>query len=214
MISEQLTLIGLVIALGYITSISSILWWMLHIPEAGDVEQQVGRVQREMTQFSRIVVPVQGDVLSDRLVALASQMAKFRGATLDVLYIVEVPQTLPLNAVSEGQEAVATDTFQRAAKIAARYDVKISKRMQPARHAGSSIVQYAKDHNADLLLLGDIPTGNRRGTRYARTVEYVFEHAPCEVIIDRPAMEPVAPRGRAAQPVAGVATSADGSEGK
>jgi len=30
---------------------------------------------------------------------------------------------------------------------------------------------------------------NRRGTRFARSVEYVFEHAPCEVIIDRPQME-------------------------
>jgi nucleotide-binding universal stress UspA family protein len=61
--------------------------------------------------------------------------------------------------------------------------------MEPARYAGPSIVQYARENNADLLLMGDIPNPNRRGTRYARSVEYVFEHAPCEVLIDRPPME-------------------------
>jgi nucleotide-binding universal stress UspA family protein len=79
--------------------------------------------------------------------------------------------------------------MRRAAKIAQKYDVKINRRMQPARQAGPSIVQYARDNNADLLLMGDVAKSNRRGTRYARSVEYVFEHAPCEVIIDRPPME-------------------------
>jgi nucleotide-binding universal stress UspA family protein len=188
-IHEGLTLIGAVIAVAYVASITSILWWMLHVPPAGDIDQHVGRITREATQFSRIVVPVQGDVISDRLVALASQMARFRGATMDVLYIVEVPLTLPLNAVSEAQQLSAEETFKRATRIAEKYDVRINKRMQPARQAGPSIVQYARDHNADLLLLGDVPKSNRRGTRYARSVEYVFEHAPCEVLIDRPPME-------------------------
>jgi nucleotide-binding universal stress UspA family protein len=189
MILEGVTVIGAVIAVAYVASITSILWWMLHVPAAGDIEQHVGRITRESTQFSRIVVPVQGDVLSDRLVALASQMAKFRGATMDVLYIVEVPLTLPINAVSEDQKVAAEDTFKRATRIADRYNVTINKRMQAARQAGPTIVQYARDHNADLLLLGDVPKVNRRGTMYARSVEYVFEHAPCEVLIDRPPME-------------------------
>jgi len=118
-------------------------------------------------------------------------MAKFRGATMDVLYVVEVPLSLPLDAVSDHQRQNAEDTFNRAKRIADRYDVKINKRLQPARQAGPSIVQYARDNNADLLLVGDVPKSNHRGTRYARSVEYVFEHAPCEVIIDRPPMEQV-----------------------
>jgi nucleotide-binding universal stress UspA family protein len=182
-------LLGGFIAVVYVTSIGSILWWMLHVPKVGAIEEHVGRITRETTQFARIVVPVQGDVLSDRLVALASQMAKFRGASMDVLYVVEVPLTLPFDAMSDDQRARADEAFARAAKIAARYDVKINKKMEPARQAGPSIVQYARTHNADLLLLGDVPNKNRRGTRYARSVEYVFENAPCEVIIDRPPME-------------------------
>ncbi|GAC1444954.1 MAG: universal stress protein [Chloroflexota bacterium] len=189
MIREGVTVLGVIIALTYVSTISSILWWMLHVPKVGDVRQHVDRIQRESSRFARILVPVQGDVVSDRLVALASQMAKFRGARMDVLYIVEVPLQFPIDAVSEEEQRLATATFERAARIANKYDVKISKSIHRARQAGPSIVQYARDHNADVLMMGDVPKSNRRGTRYARSVEYVFENAPCEVIIDRPPME-------------------------
>ncbi len=108
---------------------------------------------------------------------------------MDVLYVVEVPLQLPLDAVSGDEERQALDAFARAGKIARRYDVKINRRTQRARQAGPTIVQYARDNNVDLLMMGDVPKSNRRGTRYARSVEYVFENAPCEVIIDRPPME-------------------------
>jgi nucleotide-binding universal stress UspA family protein len=178
--------LGFVIALGYVTIIGSIIWWMLHIPKAGDVGQQASRVTREAGRFQRIVVPIQGDVFSARLVALASQMARFRGARMDVMYVVEVPLQFPINAVSEDEQHQADQAFLRAEKIAAQYDVRISKHLHRARQAGPTIVEYVRETNADLLLMGDVPKQNRRGTRYARSVEYVLENAPCEVIIDRP----------------------------
>lgn len=181
--------LGAILALVYVTTIGSILWWMLHVPRAGDVAQYASRIQREESRFARIVVPVQGDVVSDRLVALASQMAKFRGARMDVLYVVEVPLQFPIDAVSDEQRRYAENAFLKAAKIAERYDVKINRRLQNARQAGPAIVQYARDSGADLLLMGDVANRNRRGTRYARSVEYVFENAPCEVIIDRPPVD-------------------------
>lgn len=189
MVREGVTLLGVFLAMSYVTVISSILWWMLHVPKLGDVAQHVSRIEREAGRFARIVVPVQGDFLSDRLVALASQMAKFRGARMDVLYVVEVPLQFPIDAVTEEQQHNADEAFTKAQKIAARYDVKINRRLQRARQAGPSIVKYAQDNAADLVLIGDVPKQNRRGTRYARSVEYVFENAPCEVIIDRPPME-------------------------
>lgn len=178
--------LGFVVASVYVVTIGSILWWMLHVPKVGDVGQQASRVTREAGRFQRIVVPIQGDVFSARLVALASQMAKFRGARLDVIYVVEVPLQFPIDAVSEEQQHQADEAFLRAEKIAAQYDVRINKKMHRARQAGPTIVQYVETTQADLLLMGDAPKQNRRGTRYARSVEYVFENAPCEVIIDRP----------------------------
>lgn len=184
-----ITILGAVIACVYVTSITSILWWMLHVPKVGAVEQHVGRVMREFSAFRRILVPVQSDVVSDRLVALASQMAKFRGARMDVLYVIEVPLTLPINADMTHQLQAADESFTKAEKIAAKYDVRIFKHVERARQAGPAIVQYARQNDVDLLLMGDVAKSNHRGTQLARTVEYVFENAPCEVLLDRPAME-------------------------
>lgn len=186
MIEEGTSVVGIAIALAYAATIGSILWWMLHVPSVGDIESHISRIKREEERFAHIVVPVQGDVLSDRLVALASQMAKFRGATLDIVYVVEVPNTLPLGALSDGERKRAEETFEVAQRIAGRYDVRINKRIQQVRNAGPGIVQYARENNADFVLMGDVPNENRRGTRYARSVEYVLEHAPSEVLIDRP----------------------------
>jgi nucleotide-binding universal stress UspA family protein len=108
---------------------------------------------------------------------------------MDVLYVIEVPLTLPITAGMENQEKQAREAFARAARIANKYDVKINQHIERARQAGPGIVQYARQNNADLLLMGDVPKQNRRGTRYARSVEYVFENAPCDVIIHRPQME-------------------------
>ena len=189
MVHEAFTPLGAVLAVFYVSVISSILWWMLHIPKVGDIAQYASRIQRQQGRFTRIVVPVQGDVLSDRLVALASQMAKFRGARLDVLCVVEVPLQFPINAISEDQRKACADAFAKATKIAQKYDVKINGHMESARQAGPAIVRYASEAGADLVMMADAPKQNRRGTRYARSVEYVLEHAPSEVIVDRPAFE-------------------------
>ena len=69
----------------------------------------------------------------------------------------------------------AQQSFKQAEKIAARYDVQINRRIERARQAGPSIVQYVRENDVDVLLMADIPKTNRRGTRYARSVEYVLE---------------------------------------
>lgn len=189
MIHEAATPLGAVIALVYVSVICSILWWMLHLPQAGGIEQHVSRVHREAGRFSRIVVPILGDFVSLHLVALASQMAKFRGANMDILYVVEVPLQLPLDAVSQSELDRAEQAFLQAQKIAHRYDVQINRRLERARQAGPTIVHYAEENDVDVLLMAAIPKNNRRGTRYARSVEYVLENAPCEVIVRRPPMD-------------------------
>lgn len=189
MVVESFTPLGGLMAVLYVSTIGSILWWMLHVPKVGDISQHASRIQREQQRFARIVVPVQGDILSDRLVALASQMARFRGARMDLVYVVEIPLQFPISAISEETRHAADDTFARARKIAQKYDVKIEGHIEPARQAGPAIVRYATDTRADLVMMADTPKSNRRGTHYARSVEYVLENSPSEVIIDRPAFE-------------------------
>lgn len=179
-------LIGLVTGCVYIVTLASILWWMLHVPPAGGTEQKVGRVIREAVAYARILVPVQGNALSHRMMALGCQMAKYRDAELTILYVIEVPLTLPANATMVDDEQRAQEAFKLAARIADRYNVKLKTGILKARQAGPGIVQAAQAGQFDVILMGDLPRQAGSGTQFARSTEYVFEHAHPEVIIDRP----------------------------
>src|SRR5579862_21324 len=89
---------GVLIGCAYVATISSILIWMLRLPAAGGAAQKAARAVRESSAFARILVPVQGGRLSDKMVALACQMARYRHAEISLLYVIEVPLTLPGDA--------------------------------------------------------------------------------------------------------------------
>lgn len=185
----SLSPIGIALGCIYVVVISSILWWMLHIPAAGGAEQKVARAVREATTFARILVPVQGGALSDRMVALGCQMAKYRHAEITLLYVIEVPLTLPSDASMPNDERQASEAFERATRIADRYGVTMRTETLKTRQAGPGIVQAVRNGRYDVVLMGDVPRRTRGGTEFARTVEYVHEHAPSEVLIYRPSPE-------------------------
>ncbi|HLH72301.1 MAG TPA: universal stress protein [Chloroflexota bacterium] len=187
MAAVHITLLGTVIALCFAASIGGVIWWMLHLPEQTPVTLRVAKAVRLTEHANLILVPVQGAALSDRMVALGAQMAKARQAEIEVLYLIEVPWTLPLNARLPAAQRLAEEVLDRARRIAARFGVHLQTQIINTRDAGQAIVDEASVAGADIILMGDVP--ERTGeTRFSKTTSYVFTHAPCEVIIDRPAL--------------------------
>ncbi len=192
--AAHLTLVGAILAFGFAASIIGVITWMLRLPEQTPATLQVAKAVRATERTNRILVPVQGTALSDRMVALGAQMAKARRADLVVFYVVEVPWMLPLDAHLPEAERLADDTLARARSITDRYDVPLTTRIAHARAAGHAVIDEAIEIGADIILMGDLP-GRGGETRFNETTTYVFSHAPCEVVIDRPAMDvPVLPR--------------------
>ena len=189
----HVTLIGAILAFLLVASIVSLIGWMLRLPEQTATTRQVAKAIRLTQHANRILVPVQGMALSDRLIALGSQMAKARQATMEVFYVIEVPWTLPLDAHLTGPEETAQVELERAQRIADRFGVDLETRIVNVREPGPAIVKEAVDTSADIVLMSDIP--ERRGTtRFSQTTNYVFAHAACEVLLDRPALA-VQPNG-------------------
>lgn len=178
---------GVVLAAILVASIVTLIRWMLRLPEQTPTTLQVAKAIRLTEHANRILVPVQGKALSDRLVALGSQMAKARQATIEVLYVIEVPWTLPLDAQLPALEVTAHAELERAQRIANRYGVHLETRIVNVRDSGSAIVKEATETNADIILMSDIPV-LRGGTRFSQTTTHVFTHAPCEVLLDRPGL--------------------------
>lgn len=185
----QLSWQGILLGTVYVVTIISILVWMLKLPAAGGKEQKVARTIRESKAFARILVPVQGGRIFDKMVALACQMARYRDAEISLLYVIEVPLTLPGDAAMPRDEEMASEAFERATAIADRFGVTMLTEVYKTRQAGPGVVQYARLGRFDVVLMGDMPRPTRGGTEFARTVEYIYQHAPAEVLIYRPAPE-------------------------
>src|SRR5229473_1682630 len=101
----QVTLIGVLIAIVFLISIVGVLGWMLRLPKETERTRTATRAVRSVNRLTRILVPVLAkDDATDRIVALAGQMAQQRNGHVDLLAVIEVPFTLPINAHVEEDE--------------------------------------------------------------------------------------------------------------
>ncbi len=184
----HVTVAGAAIALAFVASIGSVIVWMLRLPEQTPTSLRVAKAMRMADYANLILVPVLGTALSDRMVALGAQMAKARKSEMVVFCVIEVPWSLPLSAHLEAAERMAQEALDRAQRITNHYDVPLTSRIIHARGAGTAIVEEAVNSGADIILMGDLP-GRAGETRFNAATNYVFTHAPCEVVIDRPALD-------------------------
>lgn len=137
----------------------------------------------EASEFSRILVPTLGGILSDQVVLLACKLARPAEAQVEVLYVVEVPLAMPSSAELPEEMAKASEALTEAELIGRANDVLVRSRVEKGRFAGKVIVDVARATGADLIIVG-APTRARHGEG-GRTVEYVLRNAPCDVMIER-----------------------------
>lgn len=185
----QVTVIGVVIAIVFLSSIVGVLSWMLRLPKESERTRTATRAVRSVNKLTRILVPLlRKSEATDRIVALAAQMVRQRNGHVDILAVIEVPFTLPINAQVEEDEKLALETLDRALSVAAqcgtRNGTTVSKRILKARNAGSAIVREAEDSAVDLILIANSPVRVRGNVQQVDpVVEYVMKNAPCEVLV-------------------------------
>jgi nucleotide-binding universal stress UspA family protein len=193
----QINAIGVIVALAFLCSIVGVLGWMLRLPKETESVRSATKAVRSVNKLSRILVPLlHNSEASGRTVALATQMALHRKGSVEVLAVIRVPFTLPLDAHMEPEEKHANEELERAAAIAARFGTHtggavIHKRILKARDIGAAIVREAEDQAVDLILVANSPVRTRGGVQQIDpVVEYVMKHAPCEVLVLSQVHEP------------------------
>jgi len=168
--------------------------------------------QVPQVEFRNILVPVFGTKLDDDIVATAGRLAaaeqedgKGDGESrLDVVYVIEVPLTLPLDAVLPPErEAEAQRALARAREVGEEYaDVEVSTEVIRARKVGAGIVEAARRANSEAIVIGgEPPTKIRGGARLGgigaakpeeigAATEQVLKKAPCRVLLTAPPETP------------------------
>jgi APA family basic amino acid/polyamine antiporter len=159
-------------------------------------------------EFSNLLVPVFGTKLDDDIVATAGRLAAAEqedGSTegesrLELVYVIEVPLSLPLDAeLPPEREAQARRALDRAREVGEEYaDVEVSTEVIRARKTGAGIVEAARRANSEAIVIGaEPPTKIRGGGRFGgigagkpaeigAATEYVLKKAPCRVLLTAP----------------------------
>jgi nucleotide-binding universal stress UspA family protein len=139
--------------------------------------------------YERLVVPVGGIPADERALALVPRIVSSRAVSVTLLYVVEVAQSMPLDAelpaeVARGDAAlVQAETIAR--KALGNKGVSIQTELLQARSVGAAIVDEAAELNADAIVLSSAVRRKHGRPTLGETVNYVLLNAPCEVILMR-----------------------------
>lgn len=159
-------------------------------------------------EYGSILVPILGTPLDDDIVQTAGRLAAAedleagdgRGATIEAIWIFEVPLSLPLDArLPEEQLKRARAALARAKAVGEEYEgVEVATATIRARRAGEAIVAEATRRGVELVVLAaEEPSRIRGGARLGGkggpldnfvgdATKYVVRKAPCRVILTAP----------------------------
>ena len=174
-------------------------------------------------EYAHILVPVFGTKLDDDIVGTAGRLAEAADrpgkepAQLTLVYVVEMPLTVPLDAPPSEREAQIADlALERAREVAGEYEtVEVNAFVARARSVASGVVEKARTLGAEVIVMGGEPPtrikggamlggiGGERPAEIGPVTEYVLRHAECRVLITAPPAE--APDERVEEVVEGGA---------
>lgn len=171
-----------------------------------EVPEQALHKQAPDVELASVLVPVFGEGLDDEIVSTAGRLAEsdpLPGESkprLDLLYVIELPLTVPLDGEPPAAKLEKAErALERAMEVAAEYpSVEVEGSWVPARSVGEAIVEQARLRAVEAIIIGGEPPtrvrggavlGGVRGVRPAEVgpvTEYVLRHAPCKVLLTAP----------------------------
>jgi APA family basic amino acid/polyamine antiporter len=175
------------------------------------VSEAALRSEPARAEYGSILVPIYGNALDDDIVQTAGRLAaaenpeegEGHGATIEAIWVFEVPLSLPLDArLPEAQLKSARAALARAKAVGEEYmGVEVMTATVRARRAGEGIVEEAKRRGVELIVLAaEEPSRIRGGGRLGgiggpldnfvgEATKYVVRKAHCRVILTAPAAD-------------------------
>jgi basic amino acid/polyamine antiporter, APA family len=202
---------GLALYLVYRTTEGKSVYKRVTVPE------EALRRERREAEYGSILVPLTGTPLDDDIVQTAGRLAaeedtdafeEDKGATIEALWIFEVPMSLPIDAaLPDAQLKQARAALARAKAVGEEYEgVEVATATVRARRAGQAIVDEARRRGVQAVVLaaeepskirGGALLGGRGGPLdnfVGDVTKYVLAKAPCQVILTAPPASEPRPR--------------------
>ncbi len=171
-------------------------------------------------EYGDILVPVFGTSLDDDIVGTAGRLAAATGGDrgpaprLEVIYVIDLPLTVPLDSPPPRDRAeLANRALERAKEVGEEYEtVEVHPSVIRARTIGGGIVDAARTRRVEVIVMGAEPPtqikggailggiGGLRPAEIGPVTEHVLRRAPCRVLVTAPATEASARRSPGTPP--------------
>ena len=136
---------------------------------------RAARASSSEAEYGSILVPILGTPLDDDIVQTAGRLAadehadeaEGEGATIEALWVFEVPMALPIDArLPDAQLEQARAALRRAKAVGEEYEgVEVATATVRARRAGQAIVEEARRRGVEAIVW---PRRSRRASAAAR----------------------------------------------
>ena len=136
-----------------------------------------------------LLVPVSGTPVSLDALAFGCTLAKKSKGKLYAVYVIQVARAMALDAELAPEAREAERVLVEAERIGNEMDCDVEGEILQARDAGHAIVDEAIEREVSAIVLGvayEAPLGE---FELGETAKYVIEHAPCQVILLRAAVQ-------------------------
>jgi nucleotide-binding universal stress UspA family protein len=184
--------LGILLGLSFIALTGGVFFWMFRLPPRRPraVVQGHGSVEG----LPRILVPIVDAITSERAVELACRLRNGQKADLVLVHVIEVPDTLPLDAAMPDRDNMGHEALEMGRVIARRYGCNARTYIVHHRNTAQGILQVADEENVDAIVLGDGVKNSPGSGEWSKMSTEIVRRANCEVFLDKVP--------RAAQPMA------------
>lgn len=143
----------------------------------------------QSVNYRRIIIPVTGAIEDRKILALAKELGAHHDLTIILVFVVVVPQALPLDAdlpedIDRGEEVLAR-AERLASDLIDTQNERVTTDLLQARSVGAAIVDEAIEQGADAIMMASRVRIIHGRPTTGVTADYVVVHAPCDVLILR-----------------------------
>jgi nucleotide-binding universal stress UspA family protein len=148
-------------------------------------------IEKSIAAPYRLVVYVTGESTDQRLLEVVEKISIRQNTFITIAYVVEVQQSMPLDAelpldIERGELVLQqAETFASRCVGGRRENVRTE--LLQARSAGAAIVDEAMETGASAIMLAANLRKQHGRIEIGEVVEHVMLNAPCEVIVIRQA---------------------------
>ena len=135
--------------------------------------------------YRRILVPVDGDTADEEAIRLACSFANKSKGQVYVLYVVEVPWKLPMDADMDLEVRKAEAVLDYVESLAKQEHCTVETEVLQARGIGTAVIEEALARRIDLIVMNTAYERSYGEFSLGKAAPYVLENASCDVWLYR-----------------------------